>query len=132
MSLSLRLASRALAPLRRSAPQSARAFSAGGIPADSEHAVGRELAEVLDADHFNRDPLETEESQGNSKDDPILVPSFKHSRTVGVAHNDASYIFWFNLEQGKVHYLPQVEKYFKLYNPAELAQLVKDVEAKQE
>lgn len=130
------LVTRATAPLRRLAAANARAFSAGGIPSDEEHAVGRERAEVLDAalgrSHFSRDPLETDETQGNSKEDPIFVPSFEHKRTVGVAHNDASYIFWFNLEKGKVHYLPQVEKYFMLYNPEELAQLVKDVEAKQD
>jgi hypothetical protein len=36
------------------------------------------------------------------------------------------------MTKGKVHYLPQIEKYFLLYNPAELAELVKEVEAKQQ
>ena len=132
-----------LAPLRLSLVRCAtrRAFAAassssGGIPDDMEHAVGRERQELeaatMGVTQFNRDPLESDEAQGNSKDDPILVPSFYDVRTVGVSHNDASYLYWFNMVKGKVHYLPQIEKYFLLYNPEELAQLVKEVEAKQQ
>ncbi|RLN14941.1 hypothetical protein BBJ28_00000903 [Nothophytophthora sp. Chile5] len=132
---SMSLVTRVFAPLRRPAASLCARSFATGIPDDDEHAVGRERDELEDAKlgvtHFNRDPLESEETQGNSKDDPILVPSFHSSRTVGVSHNDASYLYWFNLEKGKVHYLPQIEKYFMLYNPEELAKLVKDVEAKQ-
>ncbi|RLN36919.1 hypothetical protein BBJ28_00021162 [Nothophytophthora sp. Chile5] len=132
---SMSLVTRVFAPLRRPAASLCARSFATGIPNDDEHAVGRERDELEDAKlgvtHFNRDPLESEETQGNSKDDPILVPSFHSSRTVGVSHNDASYLYWFNLEKGKVHYLPQIEKYFMLYNPEELAKLVKDVEAKQ-
>ncbi|TYZ60266.1 hypothetical protein PybrP1_008497 [[Pythium] brassicae (nom. inval.)] len=131
------LLTRAIAPLRRSVLASAaaqRSF-ASGIPNIDEHAVGRQRAEIeLEKQGvalFNRDPLDTEEDQGNSKDDPILVPSFHDSRAVGVSHNDSSYVFWFNLAKGKVHYVPSIEKYFLLYNPEELAALVKEVEAKQ-
>ncbi|KAF1773327.1 hypothetical protein JG687_00002817 [Phytophthora cactorum] len=131
------LVTRAFAPLRSSARLAVRSFaSTGGIPDDLEHAVGRERQELEAAEigvtQFNRDPLESDEAQGNTKDDPILVPSFNDVRTVGVSHNDASYLYWFNMEKGKVHYLPQIEKYFMLYNPEELAKLVKEVEAKQQ
>lgn len=132
------LVSRVFAPLRSSARVilTRGATTTGGIPDDLEHAVGREREELETAEigvtQFNRDPLESDETQGNSKDDPILVPSFKNVRTVGVSHNDASYLYWFNLVKGKVHYLPQIEKYFMLYNPEELAQLVREVEAKQQ
>lgn len=131
------LVTRVFAPLRSSARMATRSFaSTGGIPNDLEHAVGRERQELEAAEigvaQFNRDPLESDEAQGNSKDDPILVPSFNHVRTVGVSHNDASYLYYFNLVKGKVHYLPQIEKYFMLYNPEELAKLVKEVEAKQQ
>lgn len=127
------LLTRAIAPLRRSIVAS-RTF-ASGIPNIDEHAVGRERAEIDEEKAgvvlFNRDPLDTDEAQGNSKDDPILVPSFHDVRPVGVSHNDSSYVFWFNLAKGKVHYVPSIEKYFLLYNPEELAQLVQEVEAKQ-
>ncbi|KAI9915438.1 hypothetical protein PsorP6_007247 [Peronosclerospora sorghi] len=132
------LLTRAIAPLRASMRVVTRGLtSTGGIPNDLEHAVGRERVELEAAEmgvthYFNRDPLESDESQGNSKDDPILVPSFNDVRTVGVSHNDASYLYWFNLVKGKVHYLPQIEKYFMLYNPDELAQLIKETEAKEQ
>ncbi|CAH0489653.1 unnamed protein product [Peronospora farinosa] len=134
----MNVVTRVFGPLRSSSLRLAtRCFaSSGGIPNDLEHAVGRERQELEAAEigvaQFNRDPLESDETQGNSKDDPILVPSFNDVRTVGVSHNDASYLYWFNLVKGKVHYLPQIEKYFMLYNPEELAQLVKEVEAKQQ
>ena len=133
----MNVVTRVFAPLRSSIRLTTRHFaSTGGIPNDLEHAVGRERQELEAAEigviQFNRDPLESDETQGNSKDDPILVPSFNEVRTVGVSHNDASYLYWFNLVKGKVHYLPQIEKYFMLYNPEELAQLVQEVEAKQQ
>ncbi|CEG45703.1 cytochrome c oxidase subunit mitochondrial-like [Plasmopara halstedii] len=128
---------RTFTPFRLYSRFAVRGFaSTGGIPDDLEHAVGRERQELEAAKigvvQFNRDPLESDESQGNSKDDPIFVPSFNNIRTVGVSHNDASYVYWFNMEKGKVHYLPEIEKYFMLYNPEELAKLVNEVEAKQQ
>ncbi|KAJ0394660.1 hypothetical protein P43SY_007945 [Pythium insidiosum] len=123
------------APLRRST-LATRGFANQSLPDIFDHAVGRQKEE-LEAEKegyelFNRDPLETDETMGNSKDDPIFVPSFEEQRTVGISHNDSSYITWFNLKKGKVHYVPDFGKYFMLYNPEELAQLVKEVEAKQE
>lgn len=109
--------------LRRAmAPTSARMLSTG-IPDIREQVVGREGEEIADADQntvtFNRDPLATTETDGNSKENPILVPSAENERAVGISHNDSSYLMWFNLQKGNVHYVPDVEKYFKLYNPAE-------------
>jgi hypothetical protein len=129
------LLTRLTAPLRRTCSVSLRNFSSS-IPNIEDHAVGRQRLELNNEKEgmvtFNRDPIDSDETQGNSKDDPILVPSFSDSRAVGVSHNDSSYVFWFNMTKGKVHYLPQIEKYFLLYNPAELAELVKEVEAKQQ
>lgn len=85
-----------------------------------DQAIGRQAEELKLAEQgvemFNRDPISSEESQGNSKDDPILVPSWHTSRAVGISHNDSPYIVWFNLDEGKVHYVPQYDKYFKLDN----------------
>ncbi|TMW55759.1 hypothetical protein Poli38472_010641 [Pythium oligandrum] len=124
---------RTLAPFRRAT--ATRGF-ASTIPDIYDHAVGRQKEE-LEAEKagfvgFNRDPIETDETMGNSKDDPILVPSFEDSRPVGISHNDSSYVMWFTLKKGKVHHVPMFGKYFMLYNPEELAQLVKEVEAKQQ
>ncbi|ETW10142.1 hypothetical protein H310_00512 [Aphanomyces invadans] len=101
---------------------SVRAFSSleRDVPNMIDQAVGRQGEELKLAEQgielFNRDPIASEENQGNSKNDPILVPSFNHTRTVGISHNDSPYIVWFNLEEGKVHYVPRFNKYFKLDN----------------
>jgi hypothetical protein len=132
------LLTRSLAPLRRSVAASfqARALSNKTLPDIQDHAVGRQKYELdLESEGviaFNRDPIETDETMGNSKDDPIMVPSFENTRAVGISHNDSSYVMWFNLTKGKVHHVPDFGKYFMLYNPEELAALVKEVEAKQE
>lgn len=102
---------------------SAAAANEGGIPKIEDFAVGAQKEEIDDFDQgvitYNRDPIVTTEADGNTKCNPILVPSFDEERAVGVCHNDTSYLMWFNLAKGKVHYVPQVEKYFKLYNPSE-------------
>ncbi|CAK4067090.1 unnamed protein product [Aphanomyces euteiches] len=101
---------------------SIRAFSSleRDVPNMLDQAVGRQAEELKLAEQgielFNRDPVSTEENQGNSKENPILVPSFNSSRAVGISHNDSPYIVWFNLEEGKVHYVPRFDKYFKLIN----------------
>ncbi|KAF0695484.1 Aste57867_13701 [Aphanomyces stellatus] len=101
---------------------SIRAFSTieRDVPNMIEQAIGRQGEELHLAEEgielFNRDPVSSEEHQGNSKDDPILVPSFNSQRAVGISHNDSPYIVWFNLDEGKVHYVPQFDKYFKLDN----------------
>ncbi|RHY02743.1 hypothetical protein DYB30_002629 [Aphanomyces astaci] len=102
---------------------SIRAFSSivRDVPNSIEQiTVGRQGEELKLAEEgvelFNRDPIASEESQGNSKDDPILVPSWNSTRAVGISHNDSPYIVWFNLEEGKVHHVPRFNKYFKLDN----------------
>lgn len=106
------------------------ARSASTIPDIYDHAVGRQREELEDEKAgiitFNRDPIETDETQGKLKEDPILVPSFNDVRPIGVSHNDSSYVFWFNLQKGKIFYVPQIEKYFKLYHPQELAESMKN------
>ncbi|OQR98444.1 hypothetical protein ACHHYP_08662 [Achlya hypogyna] len=90
------------------------------VPNMIDQAVGRQGEELKLAEQgielFSRDPIFTEESQGNSKENPILVPSFNSVRAVGISHNDSPYIKWFNLHEGKVHYVPDYDKYFKLDN----------------
>lgn len=109
-----------------------RTFSLGegGIPSNEEHTVGRQRAEEDKLKEgitlFNRDPIVSDETEGNSKDNPILVPSFEQARPVGICHNDSSYISWFILQKGKVHYLPSIEKYFALYHPEEMAEAIKE------
>lgn len=97
--------------------------SNGGIPALKDQVIGRQKEELEDAEKgivtFNRDPISTTAQDGNEFSNPIMVPSFEDERPVGISHNDSSYLMWFPLKKGKVHYVPQVEKYFKLYNPSE-------------
>ena len=42
------------------------------------------------------------------------VPSGYDSRVVGYECPAVHQLFWFNLDKGPLHYIPSIDKYFKL------------------
>jgi len=42
------------------------------------------------------------------------VPSGADSRTVGYECPEVHQLYWFNLDKGPLHYIPSIDKYFKL------------------
>lgn len=94
-----------------------RRFS-GGIPTDVEQQTGRRLQELLDEAKgevtFNRDPIVPPPDQG-TKANPILVPSAFAERVVGYEDPDVGQLVWFTLNKGPIHYVPDIDLYFKLY-----------------
>eukprot|EP01039_Chlorochromonas_danica_P008222 gene8222-9069_t len=92
-----------------------RAFS--GILSDREQQGGRRKeevdAEVAGKVAFNRDPIIPDENAG-TKENPILVPSGFQTRPVGYEDPVTHAITWFNLTAGKLHYVPDLNLYFKL------------------
>lgn len=120
----LRIASRSFAAVKPAAPAvrvAARNFSLKlNIPVDREQQGGRRKEE-LDAEDkgevgFNRDPIIPSADAG-TKENPILVPSGFHRRTVGYEDPFTHQIVWFNLDQGPLHYVPDINLYFKLSAP---------------
>ncbi len=53
-------------------------------------------------------------SKAGTKEDPIIIPSTKSMRTVGFEDPVAHQVLWFNLEDGHIHYVPEINLYFKL------------------
>ncbi|KAJ8606100.1 hypothetical protein CTAYLR_010563 [Chrysophaeum taylorii] len=97
-----------------------RGFAAydGKIPSDMEQQTGRRLQE-LEAEQrgevaFNRDPIVPPPEQG-TKTNPILVPSAFEERVVGYEDPDVGQLVWFTLAKGPIHYVPDIDLYFKLY-----------------
>jgi hypothetical protein len=94
-----------------------RKFSELTIPVDKDQQWGRRKEE-LDAEAkgdvgFNRDPIVPAADQG-TKSNPILVPSGAHLRTVGYEDPLTHQLVWFNLKAGPIHYIPDLDLYFKL------------------
>ena len=94
-----------------------RNFSELTIPVDKDQQWGRRKEE-LDAEAkgdigFNRDPIVPAADQG-TKSNPILVPSGAHLRTVGYEDPLTHQLVWFNLKAGPIHYIPDLDLYFKL------------------
>jgi len=87
------------------------------IPSDKEQQTGRRKEE-LDAEEagsvgFNREPIIPPDDAG-TRENPILVPSGAHSRVVGYEDPFTHQLVWFELNHGKLHFLPDVGLYFKL------------------
>ena len=49
-----------------------------------------------------------------SKENPVEVPSAFSSRVVGIDDPATQQLMWFVLKKGPLHYVAQVDKYFKL------------------
>ena len=99
----------------------ARAFSGsdGKIPEDINQQAGRRLEEMKyelagEGELFSRDPIVPPADQG-TKENPILVPSAEHERAVGYEDPDAGQLVWFTLTKGPVHYVPDIDLYFKMF-----------------
>ncbi|GMI39668.1 hypothetical protein TrCOL_g10463 [Triparma columacea] len=110
--------SRALPALRSlSRPFSAMKDVDGLIPSDAGRQIGRR-AEELEAEKsgvilYNRDPVIPPAGQG-SYDNPIMVQSGLQERAVGFEDPGTHAIYWFNLNKGPVHYVKQLDMYFKM------------------
>mmetsp|Transcript_355 Transcript_355/g.1086 ORF Transcript_355/g.1086 Transcript_355/m.1086 type:complete len:120 (-) Transcript_355:180-539(-) len=90
----------------------------GKIPTDAEQQYGPRKHELeLEAKGeiaFNRDPIVPPPEQG-TKANPILVPSAFAERVVGYEDPDVGQLVWFTLAKDKIHYVPDIDLYFKLY-----------------
>jgi len=62
---------------------------------------------------FNRSPVIPPANAG-TKTNPILLDSGEHARTVGFEDPVTHQVLWFNLEAGRLHYVPDLDLYFKL------------------
>lgn len=96
-------------------PQAARrSFSDnvgdGGIPDTHDTGRQREEREVAG---FNRDPIHPPKGSG-TKAMPFEVPSEHKERVVGFEHPDSHAMYWFPLTAGKLHYVEEIDRYFKL------------------
>eukprot|EP00903_Cladosiphon_okamuranus_P007721 g7481.t1 len=95
-------------------PQAARSFSDnigdGGIPDINDTGRQREEREVAG---FNRDPIHPPKGSG-TKAMPFEVPSEYKERVVGFEHPESHAMYWFPLTAGKLHYVEEIDRYFKL------------------
>ena len=71
------------------------------------------LAEEQGMVAFNRDPIFATPGSG-TKENPIEVPSIYDERAVGYECPDAHQLMWFNMTKGPLHYIPAIDKHFKL------------------
>jgi hypothetical protein len=87
------------------------------IPMDKDFQGGRrgeELeSEARGIQGFNRDPIIPTHDMG-TKENPILVPSAAHTRAVGYEDPVTNQLVWFNLDEGKLHYIPDIGLYFQM------------------
>lgn len=87
------------------------------IQGDADQQSGRrklemeKLAEGVVA--YNRDPIVPPNTAG-TKENPILVPSGFHMRTVGFENPVNHQMEWFNLEENQLAYIKQIGLYFKI------------------
>ena len=90
------------------------------VPSDDEQATGREREELLarqkGMEYFNRQPVRMEAGQG-SFENPVLVPSQEAERIVGMVPKGQDGPVWFEITNEGVHYVPEVDLHFKLYDP---------------
>ena len=95
------------------------------IPSDDEQATGREREELKalakGMEYFNRQPVRMQKGQGTFEN-PVLVPSQEHDRIVGIVPKGQDGPIWFEITTEGVHYVPEVDLHFKLYDPLKTAQ----------
>lgn len=87
------------------------------IVGDVDQQSGRRKLEMDKAAQgvvaFNRDPLVPHAAQGTAEN-PIMVPSGFHMRTVGFENPVNHQMEWFNLEEGTIAYIKQIGLHFKI------------------
>mmetsp|Transcript_17613 Transcript_17613/g.45966 ORF Transcript_17613/g.45966 Transcript_17613/m.45966 type:complete len:131 (-) Transcript_17613:410-802(-) len=126
MALTRMMATRAVTALAsRPAATGARMMVARGVTMDNDHEIlsdydqqgGRrkiELDEELQGvSTFSRDPIMPPIGAG-SKTNPIEVPSGYSERVVGYECPEVHQLMWFTMTKGPLHYIPSIDKYFKL------------------
>jgi len=90
------------------------------VPSDEEQATGREREEMLarakGIEYFNRQPVRMQKGQGTFEN-PVMVPSQEADRIVGMVPKGQDGPVWFELTNEGIHYVPEVDLHFKLYDP---------------
>lgn len=76
------------------------------------HDTGRQREEREGAG-FNREPIHPPKG-GGTKAMPFEVPSEHQERVVGFEHPESHAMYWFPLAAGKLHYVEEIDRYFKL------------------
>lgn len=82
----------------------------GDIP--DIHDTGRQKEE-REVSSFNREPIYPPPGAG-TKAMPYEVPSEHQERVVGFENPGTHAMFWFPLTAGKLHYVEEIDRYFKL------------------
>lgn len=75
------------------------------------HETGRQREERESG--FNREPIHPPKGSG-TKAMPFEVPSEHKERVVGFEHPESHAMYWFPLAAGKLHYVEEIDRYFKL------------------
>ena len=92
----------------------------GVIPSDDDQATGREREELKalakGVEYFNRQPIRMQKGQGTFAN-PVMVPSQENERVVGIVPKGQDGPIWFEITNEAIHYVPEVNLHFKLYNP---------------
>jgi hypothetical protein len=90
------------------------------VPSDDDQATGREREELKalakGIEYFNRQPVRMQKGQGTFEN-PVLVPSQEADRIVGIVPKGQDGPIWFEITNEAVHYVPDVDLHFKLYDP---------------
>ncbi|CAM9868493.1 unnamed protein product [Ascophyllum nodosum] len=81
-----------------------------GIPEINDTGREKEEREVAG---FNRDPIYPPKGSG-TKAMPFEVPSQHKERVVGFEHPISHAVYWFPMTAGKLHYVEEIDRYFKL------------------
>ena len=76
------------------------------------HDTGRQREE-REGGGFNREPIHPPKGSG-TKAMPFEVPSEHQERIVGFEHPESHAMYWFPLAAGKLHYVEEIDRYFKL------------------
>lgn len=82
----------------------------GGIPDVNDTGPEKMEREVAG---FNREPIHPPKGAG-SKAMPFEVPSEHQERVVGFEHPVSHAMYWFPMTAGKLHYVEEIDRYFKL------------------
>lgn len=92
----------------------------GTIPSNEEQATGREREELKALaqgfEYFNRQPVQAQKGQGTFEN-PVKVPSQMADRIVGMVPKGQDGPIWFKITNVGVHYVPELDMHFKLYDP---------------
>jgi cytochrome c oxidase subunit 5b len=88
------------------------------IPSDHDGRQAGRRADEMDAATkgitlFNRDPITPPKGQGTYSN-PITVPCGEPERAIGFVDPATHSVMWFNLQRGEVHYIDELNMFFKM------------------